>query len=233
MARCNYAMAAFILATAVACLGAQGIAEADKPAKQWYAQPLELEEGTHQLFDDMGANVLSYRFRLPPDTQLFVVMLAKDEKGERIESLSKIYTLTPKEPGQPFETNFRLVHIDPSHFVEGYQGKTRWVMHVGRMTQQTWEPNRYRATGSYTSWWQGLKVESPEIDKDYFLWEVKANPKELRRILPDSPATFSIELRFRYERMEPGHPYGASGEGGNDDEEFAREVPDPRIKRPK
>ncbi|HUY89441.1 MAG TPA: hypothetical protein VMV10_11965 [Pirellulales bacterium] len=205
-------------------------ADAEKPAESWYVRPIPTDEQTLNLLDDLGANSVGFRFHLPPDMKLTVTILAKDEKGERIKELSGVHELTPRRKATPFDTSVRLVRMDPGKFTENYQGKVRWVIHVGSSAHETWQPNRYTATGKRDSWWQGNAFEGPKQGKDYLLWRIKAYPKELRRFDPDSPAMFSVQIHFRYEPMQPGDLYGARLELYNTaaEQEYDRVVEDPR-----
>ncbi|HVW39023.1 MAG TPA: hypothetical protein VHB99_17030 [Pirellulales bacterium] len=205
-------------------------ADAEKAAEGFYVRPIAADEETLGLLDDLGANTVGFRFHLPPDMKLTVTILAKDEKGERIEELSSVHELTPRREAMPFDTSVRLVRIDPGKFTENYQGKVRWVIHLGTLANETWQPNRYTATGKRDSWWRGNAFEAPKQGKDYLLWRIKAYPKELHGFYPDSPATFSVEIRFRYEPMQPGDPYGAKLElyGTAAEQEYDRVVEDPR-----
>ena len=208
-----------------------GAADAEKAAEDWYVRPIAADEETLGLLDDLGANSVGFRFHLPPNMKLKVTILAKDENGERIADLSSVNELTPRDNEKPFDTSFRLVRIDPGKFTEDYQGKVRWVIHTGPATRHTWQPNRYTATGSYSTWRQGNLVESPKPSKNYLLWKIDAHPKGLRRILPDSPTTFSMQVYFRYEPMADRDVYGSISHG-DDEQEYNRIVEDPRKRAP-
>ena len=130
----------------------------------------------------------------------------------------------------PFDTSVRLVRIDPGKFTENYQGKEKWVIHIGNATQESWQPNRYTATGIRDSWWQGNTFDEVTPGTDYLLWRIKSYPKDLRGIYPDSPATFSVQIHFRYMPMTgDDRVYGITS-SGDDEQEYNRAVKDPRVK---
>jgi hypothetical protein len=214
-----------LVAMAGSCL-AEDQAKEETP---WYARPIVTDSETLALLDDIGANSVGFRFHLPSDHKLIVTILAKDEKGSRIEKLSGVHTLTPQEKGIPFDNNVRLVRIDPGKFTENYQGKEKWVIHIGNAIQETWQPKRYAATGSRDSWWQGNKFDGVTPGTDYLLWRIKAYPEDLRKINPDSPATFSIQIHFRYVPMTVNDSYWTTSHG-DDEQEYNRAVKDPRVK---
>src|SRR5678810_764031 len=88
-----------LVAMAGSCL-AEDQAKEETP---WYARPIVTDSETLALLDDIGANSVGFRFHLPSDHKLIVTILAKDEKGSRIEKLSGVHTLTPQEKGIPFD----------------------------------------------------------------------------------------------------------------------------------
>lgn len=203
-------------------------ADDGKEENHSYARPIALDQATLDVLDDVGANSVGFRFHLPPDAKLTVAIVAKDDKGQPIEDLSSVHELTPPKNVAAFDTSVRLVRIDPGKFTENYNGKIRWVTHLGRSTQETWLADGYTATGSRDSWWQGNVFETIEPGKSYLLWRVKAYPKGLRGIYPDSPSTFSMQIHFHYQPMTASDHYGSTMELVDGDQEFNRVVEDPR-----
>jgi hypothetical protein len=210
----------------IAVIGTAGMLLAQKidpnaeEEPSWSVQPINPDLTTRAIFEDQGVNSVGFEYRVPPDNKVRLRMIATDADGHRIKELSGTIEEAPLEKGVAHEGRFRLTRMDPAALTEGYRGKVHWVKRINRSSGQEWLDDRYTTSGPYSSWPLGTTVSNPEQGREYLLWEIKAHPKDLRRILPDSPTTFSFQIWFRYEPMQDGDIYGSTGFGDG-------EVPQP------
>jgi hypothetical protein len=177
---------------------------ADDPPKELasYVRPIKQDEATREIFEAAGTYSVGFSYKIPADKEIIFTFMALDEGGI-VESLSKIYTL-PQRDDRPDYNRVRLVMIDPAKFTEGYSGNGRWVLKIGPTVQSAWEPRLYAGANSRSSWTEGKAVENPEVGKDYSLWSIKAYPKGLNAITPETPTVFSYEIFVRLEPREKG-----------------------------
>ena len=191
----------FVVLSVGAVTLAQGPKRAAQPeAQASYVRAIEGDRSTRAVLEDLGTSWVEFEYRLPAESKAIFTFVATGKNGEIIKSLSKVNEVVAGD-GENTGT-VRLTYINPAGFTEGYNGKVRWVKTVGGSGWGSeWMEDQYKLSGARSSWTSGKSVDDPKLGAEYDLWSIRAYPKGLTRLLPDSPTTFKFQISFRYERV--------------------------------